>query len=155
MGRPRGWANGGNGEAGAAVAWSPIGGAAGAPATVLGGDRARGLHRGRRGGGRRVADGRGPMVPRGWRHAFHHPVPAVRALPVVRRAGGDRDPARSVSGSGRSPAHLSRSPSTISRELRRNAATRGGGLGYGATTAQWHAERQGRRPKTAKLAASE
>src|SRR5512147_1946217 len=48
--------------------------------------------------------------------------------------------------------HLSRSPSTISRELRRNAATRGGGLGYRATTAQWHAERQARRPKTAKLA---
>src|ERR1700690_1925536 len=32
---------------------------------------------------------------------------------------------------------LSRSPSTISRELRRNAATRGGGFEYRATTAQW------------------
>src|SRR5512144_2554220 len=50
---------------------------------------------------------------------------------------------------------LSRSPSTISRELRRNAATRGGRREYRATTAQWHAERQARRPKTAKLAASE
>jgi hypothetical protein len=50
---------------------------------------------------------------------------------------------------------LSRSPSTISRELRRNAATRGGRVEYPATTAQWHADRQGRRPKTAKLAASE
>jgi IS30 family transposase len=47
---------------------------------------------------------------------------------------------------------LGRSPSTISRELRRNAATRGGKLEYRATTAQWHAERQARRPKTAKLA---
>src|SRR5512144_411051 len=47
---------------------------------------------------------------------------------------------------------VGRSPSTISRELRRNAATRGGGLEYRATTAQWHAERQARRPKTAKLA---
>jgi IS30 family transposase len=47
---------------------------------------------------------------------------------------------------------LGRAPSTISRELRRNAATRGGGLEYRATTAQWHAERAARRPKAAKLA---
>jgi len=42
---------------------------------------------------------------------------------------------------------LGRSPSTISRELRRNAATRGGRLEYRATTAQWHAARRARRPK--------
>jgi IS30 family transposase len=47
---------------------------------------------------------------------------------------------------------LGRAPSTISRELRRNAATRSGGLEYRATTAQWHAERAARRPKVAKLA---
>jgi IS30 family transposase len=47
---------------------------------------------------------------------------------------------------------LGRSPSTISRELRRNAATRGGRLEYRASTAQWHADRRGRRPKPAKLA---
>jgi IS30 family transposase len=47
---------------------------------------------------------------------------------------------------------LGRAASTISRELRRNAATRGGGLEYRATTAQWHAERAARRPKPAKLA---
>jgi IS30 family transposase len=47
---------------------------------------------------------------------------------------------------------LGRDASTISRELRRNAATRGGGLEYRATTAQWHAERAARRPKRAKLA---
>jgi transposase-like protein len=41
--------------------------------------------------------------------------------------------------------------STISRELRRNAATRSGGLEYRATTAQWHAERSARRPKQVKL----
>ena len=46
---------------------------------------------------------------------------------------------------------LGRVPSTISRELRRNAATRSGGLEYRATTAQWHAERAARRPKAAKL----
>ena len=42
-------------------------------------------------------------------------------------------------------------PSTISRELRRNAATRGGKLDYRASVAQWKAERCARRPKTAKL----
>jgi IS30 family transposase len=47
---------------------------------------------------------------------------------------------------------LGRAPSTISRELRRNAATRGGRLDYRATTAQWHADRSARRPKPAKLA---
>src|SRR5919198_985607 len=47
---------------------------------------------------------------------------------------------------------LGRSPSTISRELRRNAATRGGALEYRATTAQWHADMRARRPKRAKLA---
>ena len=46
---------------------------------------------------------------------------------------------------------LDRAASTISRELRRNAATRGGGLDYRATTAQWHADRSARRPKPAKL----
>jgi len=46
---------------------------------------------------------------------------------------------------------LGRSAATVSRELRRNAATRGGNLDYLATTAQWHAERAGRRPKPAKL----
>lgn len=47
---------------------------------------------------------------------------------------------------------LERSPSTISRELRRNAATRSGTLHYRATVAQWKAERAARRPKPAKLA---
>ncbi len=36
--------------------------------------------------------------------------------------------------------HVQRCPSTISRELRRNAATRADSSGYRATTAQWHAE---------------
>jgi hypothetical protein len=47
---------------------------------------------------------------------------------------------------------LCRASSTISRELRRNAATRSGGLEYRAVTAQWHAERRAKRPKVAKLA---
>jgi len=47
---------------------------------------------------------------------------------------------------------VGRSSSTISRELRRNAATRSGGLEYRASTAQWHADQRGQRPKPAKLA---
>ncbi|HEY9376197.1 MAG TPA: IS30 family transposase [Jiangellaceae bacterium] len=47
---------------------------------------------------------------------------------------------------------LGRAPSTISRELRRNAATRGGVLDYRASIAQWKAELSARRPKAAKLA---
>lgn len=47
--------------------------------------------------------------------------------------------------------HLDRSPSTISRELRRNAATRSGSFEYRAHTAQWHADRAAARPKPAKL----
>lgn len=46
---------------------------------------------------------------------------------------------------------LNRSPSTISRELRRNASTRAYPPTYEASTAQWHAERRARRPKAAKL----
>jgi len=47
---------------------------------------------------------------------------------------------------------LERAASTISRELRRNVATRGGCFEYRATAAQWHADRAARRPKRAKLA---
>lgn len=44
-----------------------------------------------------------------------------------------------------------RSPSTVSRELTCNAATRGGQLEYRASVAQWKAELVARRPKPAKL----
>jgi transposase-like protein len=47
--------------------------------------------------------------------------------------------------------HLGRSPSTVSRELRRNAGTRGGTLVYRAVVAQWHSDRRASRPKTALL----
>ncbi len=49
---------------------------------------------------------------------------------------------------------LDRSPSTISRELRRNAATRSGGFEYRASTAQWHSDQRAKRPKPAKLLAN-
>ena len=50
---------------------------------------------------------------------------------------------------------LGRDPSTVSRELRRNAATRAGRLDYRASVAQWKAELLALRPKTAKLVANE
>ncbi|MDQ0935209.1 hypothetical protein QFZ49_005180 [Streptomyces turgidiscabies] len=46
---------------------------------------------------------------------------------------------------------LGRDPGTISRELRRNAATRSGKQEYRATVAQWKAQQAAKRPKTAKL----
>src|SRR3954447_4486187 len=46
---------------------------------------------------------------------------------------------------------LKRDPGTISRELRRNAATRGGKPDYRASVAQWKAQTAARRPKPAKL----
>ncbi|MGR8007413.1 IS30 family transposase [Streptomyces hypolithicus] len=50
---------------------------------------------------------------------------------------------------------LGRTPSTISRELRRNAATRNGQLAYRASIAQWKAELAAQRPKLSKLAGNE
>ncbi len=46
---------------------------------------------------------------------------------------------------------LGRDPGTISRELRRNAATRGGKQEYRATVAQWKAQQAAKRPKPSKL----
>lgn len=50
---------------------------------------------------------------------------------------------------------IGRDPSTISRELRRNAATRGGKPEYRASIAQWKAQLAARRPKVAKLVADQ
>jgi hypothetical protein len=69
---------------------------------------------------------------------------AEREEIAILRAGGAR--VREIA------RQLGRSPSTISREPRCNAATRCGGFAYRATTAQWHADLRARRPKPAKLA---
>jgi transposase-like protein len=50
---------------------------------------------------------------------------------------------------------IGRDPGTVSRELRRNAATRGGKPEYRATVAQWKAQQAAKRPKTAKLVHNE
>ncbi len=49
---------------------------------------------------------------------------------------------------------IGRDPGTISRELRRNAATRCGQIEYRASVAQWKADMAARRPKVAKLVAN-
>jgi IS30 family transposase len=49
---------------------------------------------------------------------------------------------------------IGRDPGTISRELRRNVATRYGSSGYRASVAQWKADMAARRPKPAKLVAN-
>ena len=96
-----------------------------------------------------------PVGARWFRHAGGMPPlsleePSGRYLSFVEReeiailkAGGQgvREIARS----------LGRDPGTISRELRRNAATRGGKPEYRAVVAQWKAQQAAKRPKTARL----
>lgn len=50
---------------------------------------------------------------------------------------------------------IGRDPGTISRELRRNAATRSGKQEYRAGVAQWKAQQAAKRPKSAKLVQDE
>ena len=91
------------------------------------------------------------MVPSSWRNANHQP-PSGRYLSFTEREEIAILTARGC-GVREIATQLDRSPSTISRELRRNAATRGGSFEYRATTAQWHADLRAKRPKVAKLAA--
>lgn len=49
---------------------------------------------------------------------------------------------------------IGRDAGTISRELRRNTATRGGKMEYGTSVAQWNADMTAKRPKPAKLVAN-
>ena len=79
-------------------------------------------------------------------------APVVRALSVLHRARGDRGPARRRFRVREIARRLGRAPSTISRELQRNAAIGRGRVEYRASTAQRHAERRAQRPKQAKLA---
>jgi IS30 family transposase len=80
--------------------------------------------------------------------------PCGRYLSLAERAEIAIEPARG-SGVRTIARHVGRSPSTISRELRRNAATRSDCSGYRATVAEWPAQRRTRRPKVAKLVVNE
>src|SRR5688500_8360520 len=155
MGRPRGW---GAQQAGRPVMRSP-----GRPSVGRREHRQRfwaAIARGERSDVAGVEAGVSPVVGVRWfREAGG--MPPVSQAPLsgrylsfvereeiaVLRAGGCgvREVAR----------RLGRSPSTISRELRRNAGTRSGRLEYRATTAQWHADQRAKRPKPAKLAVNE
>ena len=96
-----------------------------------------------------------PVGSRWFRHAGGMPPlslaePAGRYLSFV-----EREEIALLTAQGRGvravARELSRDPGTISRELRRNAATRGGKPDYRATVAQWKAQTAARRPKPAKL----
>jgi DNA-binding CsgD family transcriptional regulator len=135
-----------------ALGWASACGATGASGPVLGGDRSRGIKRKRCGRGGCVAEHWCPVVPQGWRYAASRSRAGVgrylsfseREEIAVLLAGGSgvREIAR----------RLGRAPSTISRELQRNAAIGRGRVEYRASTAQRHAERRAQRPKPAKLA---
>jgi IS30 family transposase len=108
-------------------------------AAAVGVSRAAGSRWFRQGGGMPTLD----LAPLSGRYRSFHEREEIAVLRV--QGLGVREVAR----------RLSRSPSTISRELRRNAATRGGKLEYRASVAQWKAELVARRPKTAKLVAND
>jgi putative transposase len=76
--------------AGDAITGSATGRSTGTPAAFLGGDCARRAQRRGRCRGGRVAGGGRPVVSGGWRDAAGQSGSAVRAVPVVRRARGDR-----------------------------------------------------------------
>ena len=82
------------GTEGPALAGPAARGASRTPAGVLVGDRGRALERRRRGGCRSIASRGSQVVPGGRRHATIASCTlceaAVGAVPVVRRAGGDR-----------------------------------------------------------------
>ena len=98
-------------------------------------------------GGRWFREGGGmPPISLAPRSARYLSLAEREEIAILRAQGaGVRDIAR----------RLRRAPSTVSRELRRNAATRSGGLAYRASTAQWHSDRRAKRPKIAKLAAND
>lgn len=120
-------------------------------AGVLGQDRREAHERGRRAIRRRVRTGWLAVVPRAWRH------PSIQLMEFSGRylSFAEREEIallRFQQMSLREIARrIGRSPSTISRELRRNAATRSAQLTYRGSTAQWKAELMSKRPKTAIL----
>ena len=79
------------------------------------------------------------------------PLPTSRSLSFAEREEIALECARGT-GVRALARKLRRSPSTISREIRRNSATRGGDFDYRAINAQWHGDRAAKRPKASKLA---
>ncbi len=107
----------------------------------------------------KAAEAVGVSVPAGTRWFRHRGgMPLFMSSPVAGRylsfAEREEIALLSVQGTGirEIARRIARSPSTVSRELTRNAATRGGRLEYRASVAQWKAELIAKRPKPAKLA---
>ncbi len=96
-------------------------------------------------------DGSGRLVACHQRCSRAQRSHCLAAISRLRKARRSRSCECEVHHARHSPADRA-SGTNISRELRRNAATRSGGLEYRATTVQWHAERLARRPKQGKLA---
>ena len=107
----------------------------------------------------KVAGVSSPLGPRWFREAGGMPpsifAPSSKALSGRYLSFQEREEIALLKAKGHGVCEiarrLDRAASTISRELRRNAATRGGGFDYRAITAHWHAQRSARRPKPAKL----
>src|SRR5215211_4474661 len=96
-----------------------------------------------------------PVGSRWFRHAGGMP-PLSLAEPTGRYLSfSEREEIALLKAQGRGVREIARKlrrdPGTISREVRRNAATRGGKLDYRASVAQWKAQTAARRPKPAKL----
>jgi Helix-turn-helix domain/Integrase core domain len=142
-----------------AVTGAASGSTAGELSAVLGSDCSRRFNRGRCYRRRNIARRRWPVVPEGRRHDTFPCCAVFRALLGRYLSFAEREEIAILGvqdhGVRAIARKVGRAPSTISRELGRNAATRGGGLEYRATTAQWHADRSLRRPKPAKLVENE
>lgn len=96
----------------------------------------------------RIATLGNSLVPRGRRHTIDYFGSCFGAVFVIRVKREELALLRAQQYGVREIARqMARSPSTISRELRRNAATRGGVLHYRGTVAQWKAEQAAKRPK--------
>lgn len=93
------------------------------------------------------------MVPAGGRDGADTSIAisniVVGALFIVRRARGHRNPTCATPGRRSSVKAIAKHGFP---RFRRSAATGAGTIDYRATTAQWHADRAGRRSKPAKLA---
>ncbi len=95
------------------------------------------------------------LVSRGWRHAANRFNVTLGLLYLLFLEREELAPLRAQDLGVREIARrLGRSPSTVSSERRRNAATRSGPLTHRATVTQWQAKRAVQRPKAGKLAQS-
>ena len=141
------------GQTADAIAGAAAGRAAGASSAVLGGDRSWADER----GGGAEAGVSAVVGVRWFREGGGMPSviagPVVGALPVVRRAGGDRGAARpGVWSAGDRPSARSLAVDDLEgASAQRGDPQRRAGVSAPAT-AQWHADRRARRPKPAKLA---